>query len=72
MLGKIQHNQPDLLRPWLKDFIDNTHELVLLADHIDWSYFETEFSSLYSNTGQGVFKNLCQIVKLSLPKGIDQ
>lgn len=52
MLGKIQHNQPDLLRPWLKDFIDNKHELVLLADHIDWSYFETEFSSLYSNTGQ--------------------
>lgn len=28
------------------------HELVLLADEIDWQHFEDEFSKFYSNTGQ--------------------
>jgi len=32
--------------------IDPRHELALLADSIDWNYFEKEFSPLYSNTGQ--------------------
>ena len=40
-----------MFRPLLKDFIDMNHQLVLLADKIDWSYFEKEFAPLYSNTG---------------------
>jgi len=44
--------QRDLFRPLLRDMIDPKHELALLADGVDWNYFEEEFSPLYSNTGQ--------------------
>ena len=51
MLGKkIVQNQRDLFKPLLSDFIDMDHELVLLSDKIDWSYFEKEFSQYYSTT----------------------
>ena len=47
MLGKLpEKGQRDLFRPMLKDFIDMKHELVVLADKIDWSYFEKEFAPL--------------------------
>ena len=52
MLGKNPKKLPELFRPMLVDFIDNRHELVLLSEKIDWDYFETEFSDLYSKTGQ--------------------
>jgi IS5 family transposase len=53
MIGKSPNQQQrELFRPLLSDFIDMRHELVLLSNHIDWKYFEKEFSSLYSNTGQ--------------------
>jgi IS5 family transposase len=53
MLGKLpDKNQRELFRPMLVDMIDPSHEMVLLADTIDWSYFDTEFSSLYSSAGQ--------------------
>jgi len=53
MIGKSKNqNQRDLFKPLLKDFINLTHELVLLAEKIDWTYFEDEFSILYSHTGQ--------------------
>ncbi|HLV52209.1 MAG TPA: hypothetical protein VKY44_09685 [Flavobacterium sp.] len=51
MLGKNPERLPELFRPMLVDFIDNTHELVLLAEKIDWNYFEKEFASLYSKKG---------------------
>lgn len=52
MLGKLpEKGQRDLFRPMLKDFIDIQHELVLLADKMDWSYFEKEFALLYSQRG---------------------
>ena len=44
--------QRELFRPLLRDMIDPKHELALLADRIDWEYFEKEFSPLYSNVGQ--------------------
>ena len=44
--------QRDLFKPLLVDFIDMGHELVLLGNEIDWKYFESEFSELYSHTGQ--------------------
>jgi IS5 family transposase len=53
MLGKLpDKNQRELFRPMLADMIDPTHEMVLLANTIDWDYFENEFSSLYSYIGQ--------------------
>lgn len=53
MLGKSKdQRQRDIFNPLLIDFIDKGHELILLADKIDWSYFEKEFASLYSNVGQ--------------------
>lgn len=51
MLGKNPQKQSELFRPMLVDFIDPRHELVLLSKKIDWSYFENEFSVLYSNKG---------------------
>jgi len=36
----------------LKEFINLNHELALLADKIDWTYFEKEFSEFYSETGK--------------------
>ncbi len=53
MLGKLpSQSQKGLFRPLLADFIDPSHELVLLAKKIDWNYFENEFSTLYSTTGK--------------------
>jgi IS5 family transposase len=53
MLGKLPDiNQRELFRPMLSDVTDRNHELALLADKIDWSYFENEFSELYSPAGQ--------------------
>lgn len=40
-----------MFRPLLEDFIDMNHELVLLSNSIDWSYFEKEFSIYYSSKG---------------------
>lgn len=53
MIGKIANqNQQNLFRPLLKDFIDMSHELILLSGSIDWKYFENDFSQYYSDTGQ--------------------
>lgn len=54
MIGKSpRRDEPELFRPpLLSDFIDMSHELVLLSERIDWSYFEREFSPLYSRTGK--------------------
>ena len=53
MIGKSPNqNQRDLFNPLLNDFIDKKHELVLLANTIDWSYFEAAFAPLYSKVGQ--------------------
>ena len=52
MMGKSKpQTQRDLFRPLLSDFIDMKHELVLLANRIDWKYFEESFAPLYSHTG---------------------
>ena len=53
MLGKTQQKrQRELFRPMLVDFIDPEHELVLLANQIDWTYFEKEFAPFYSDKGR--------------------
>jgi IS5 family transposase len=53
MTGKSPNScQRDMFQPLLSDFINMDHELVLLSKKINWSYFEKEFASLYSHTGQ--------------------
>lgn len=53
MIGKSpDQSQRDLFRPLLSDFIDMKHELVLLAQKIDWKLFEKTFAPLYSDKGQ--------------------
>lgn len=53
MLGKTKHSsQKNMFKPHLIDFIDMEHELVLLANKIDWDHFENSFSELYSRTGR--------------------
>jgi len=53
MTGKSPNQQQrNMYKPLLLDFIDRKHELVVLADTIEWQYFEKEFSQLYSNTGK--------------------
>ena len=53
MVGKLPDtNQRELFRPLLTDMINKNHPLALLADAIDWHYFEKEFISLYSTVGQ--------------------
>ena len=52
MLGKgVEQNQKNLFQPLLKEFINLTHELVLLAKEMGWKELEKEFSPLYSTTG---------------------
>jgi len=49
MIGKLPVvAQRELFRPLLADFIDPHHELVLLANAIDWRYFEKSFEPYYS------------------------
>ena len=53
MRGKsVSQKQQNLFKPLLKEFININHELALLADKIDWKYFENEFSEYYSHTGK--------------------
>ena len=52
MLGKLSQNkQREIFRTRLEDLINLDHELVLLANKIDWQYFETEFAPYYSEHG---------------------
>ncbi len=53
MIGKLpDQHQADLFKPLLIDFIDMSHELVLLAQKIDWDSLEKELSGYYSDIGQ--------------------
>ena len=53
MIGKSPSRiEPELFRPQLSSFIDMSHELVLLSEKIDWSYFEKVFGTLYSEKGK--------------------
>ena len=56
MLGKLpDKNQRELFRPMLVEMIDPSHEMVLLADTIDWDYFDHEFTSLYSSVASRAY-----------------
>ena len=47
MHPKKQYENPDLFRNRLDQSVNMGHELVLLAQRIDWSYFEKEFGTFY-------------------------
>ena len=47
MHPKKQYESPDLFRSRLDQMINMRHELVILADMIDWSHFEAEFGAYY-------------------------
>ena len=52
MTGSLGHQrQRYLFNPLLIDFIDMQHELVLLADTIEWQHTENEPSKYHSKTG---------------------
>jgi predicted AAA+ superfamily ATPase len=46
MIGKLQANERELFRTRLGDLINPNHELALLANTIDWKYFEKAFKEL--------------------------
>ena len=47
MSGKLpDRNQREIFRTHLKDLIDPHHSLALLANAIDWKYFEKTFEEL--------------------------
>jgi hypothetical protein len=50
MLGKLPvDDHRELFRTRLADLINPQHELALLANTIDWNYFENEFKGFYSD-----------------------
>jgi IS5 family transposase len=52
MLGKLPNkDQGEFFRTRLEDLINPNHELALLANTIDWKYFENEFKPYYSDSG---------------------
>lgn len=61
-------NQKNLFLPLLKEFINMEHELVLLAERIDWKYFENSFFHLYSDTGQPAMPIRLMVVCLMLKR----
>ena len=64
MIGKTANqNQQNLFQPLLKDFINMSHELVLLSDKIDWDYFERDFKKYYSTTGQCIVSAKSELLK---------
>ena len=49
---KKPENQLNFLAPSVKEQLNPNHELYLLSEKVDWSYFEDEFSKLYSEKGR--------------------
>jgi IS5 family transposase len=53
MVGTLPDtSQRELFQPLLEEIIDLKHELALLANKIEWAYFEKEFAPLYAPLGQ--------------------
>ena len=49
---KPTRNQLNFLSPTLKEQLNSKQELYLLSEQINWTYFEDEFGSLYSDQGR--------------------
>lgn len=53
MLGKTTHtDQIDAFRPQLKQLLSTDHELVQLAEEVDWVWIEEQLASYYATSGR--------------------
>lgn len=53
MKGKLpSQDQKNLFRPILKEIVNPKHELVILANKMDWKYYENCFGVHYSHLGR--------------------
>jgi IS5 family transposase len=52
MLGNLPPDKGDLFRSRLTSIINMNHELVLLADELDWQWLESQLLPLYANQGR--------------------
>ena len=53
MLGKTTHpNQLDAFRPQLDTLLFNQHELVRLAEEVDWRWIEDQLADYYAETAR--------------------
>lgn len=53
MKGKLPgQDQKNLFRPILKEIVNPKHELVILANKMDWKFYDGSFGSHYSHTGR--------------------
>lgn len=69
MQGKSKTDfQGDFFRPFLLDFIDKKHELVLLSNVIDWKGFDTAFAHYYSKVGRPAIPVRCMVACLLLKR----
>jgi len=80
MIGKSpKDDHYELFRTRLADLINPKHDFVLLANNIDWTYFENEFKHLYSDKpsrrampirlmiGVLILKHLCNLGDEKIP-----
>jgi len=65
MLAKVTAESAELFRSRLDQMIDLNHELVQLADRIDWSAYELKFGPFYSDTMGAPAKPIRLMVGLS-------
>jgi len=47
MQPKKQYERPDLFKSRLDQILNRNHPLFVLANKIDWSFFEEEFGKTY-------------------------
>ena len=53
MIGKTTHTeQLDAFRPRLETLLSNQHELVRLAEDVDWGWIEEQLTNYYAETGR--------------------
>ena len=53
MLGKTTHtDQLDAFRPRLSTLLSAQHELVQLAEEVDWTWIEDQLADYYAETGR--------------------
>ena len=65
---RVFQKQESLLMPSLINIIDPNHELVLLADNIDWDFFHNQFKHFFYDNPGKIQKRIRLIVGLFILK----
>jgi len=68
MRPKKRHETPDMFRSRLDQLLDHKHPLFKMANQIDWSIFEKEFSGTYHDTMGRPGKSIRLMVALNYLK----